>query len=182
MSEKANKKFAKIYDKHIDQIYRFVFIKTGSKETAEDLTSQVFVKGWRKFKAQGNDIKNVSAYLYQIARAEIANFYRDAAKFQIVSTGAVEIQDNQDDLEMTQEINFMGQDMQKALRTIEEDLQNILIWHYVEGLAFKEISKFLNRPEGTVRVMAHRALKELREKLADPTFGQSQEADSGELL
>ncbi len=34
----------------------------------------------------------------------------------------------------------------------------------MEDMSFKEIGKLLNKPEGTVRVMAHRALKELREK------------------
>ncbi len=165
MAGGANKKFAKIYDKHIDKIYRFVFLKTGSKELAEDLTSQVFTKGWKKFKLQGAEIKNMSAYLFQIARAEVANHYRETSKFQIVSAESVEIVDEREGLEASQDIQLIGQDIQKALGQLEEESQNILIWHYVEGLSFKEIGEFLNRPEGTVRVMAHRALKELKEAM-----------------
>lgn len=165
MAGGANKKFAKIYDKHIDKIYRFVFLKTGSKELAEDLTSQVFTKGWKKFKLQGAEIKNMSAYLFQIARAEVANHYRETSKFQIVSAESVEIVDEREGLEASQDIQLIGQDIQKTLGQLEEESQNILIWHYVEGLSFKEIGEFLNRPEGTVRVMAHRALKELKEAM-----------------
>ncbi len=165
MAGGANKKFAKIYDKHIDKIYRFIFFKTGSKELAEDLTSQVFTKGWKKFKLQGAEIKNMSAYLFQIARAEVANHYRETSKFQIVSAESVEIVDEREGLEASQDIQLIGQDIQKALGQLEEESQNILIWHYVEGLSFKEIGEFLNRPEGTVRVMAHRALKELKEAM-----------------
>ncbi|MFH0740173.1 MAG: sigma-70 family RNA polymerase sigma factor [bacterium] len=158
MTTPENKKFAKIYDKHIDKIYRFIFLKTGAKEVAEDITSQVFTKGWRKFKLQGADINNMSAYLFQIARAEVANHYREASKFQIVSAEAVEIVDTKNDL--------VGQDIKDVLRGVDDELQDIIIWHYVEGMSFKEIGKLLNKPEGTVRVMAHRALKELREKMA----------------
>lgn len=165
MAGGANKKFAKIYDKHIDKIYRFIFFKTGSKELAEDLTSQVFTKGWKKFKLQGAEIKNMSAYLFQIARAEVANHYRESSKFQIVSAEALEIADEKEGLETSQDINLLGQGVQSGLKQLEEESQNILIWHYVEGLSFKEIGEFLNRPEGTVRVMAHRALKELREAI-----------------
>jgi len=157
MATPENKKFAKIYDKHIDKIYRFVFLKTGAKEVAEDITSQVFTKGWRKFKLQGCDIENMSAYLFQIARAEVSNHYREASKFQIISAESVEIADAKP--------NFDGQDIKDTLKGLEDDLQNILIWHFVEGMSFKEIGRLLSRPEGTVRVMAHRALKELREKV-----------------
>jgi len=162
MEGRENKKFAKIYDKYIEKIYRFVFLKTGSKELAEDLTSQVFTKGWKKFKLQGAEIKNVSAYLFQIARTEIANYYRQTSKFQVVLTEALEVADEKGDLEASHISGLMGQEVQKALGGLEEELQNVLIWHYVEGISFKEIGGFLNRPEGTVRVMAHRALKDLR--------------------
>ncbi|MDD5738589.1 MAG: sigma-70 family RNA polymerase sigma factor [Candidatus Pacebacteria bacterium] len=167
MASPENKKFAKIYDKHIDKIYRFIFLKTGVKEVAEDITSQVFTKGWRKFKLQGCEVKNMSAYLFQIARAEVANHYREKNKFQIISAQAVEIIDDQPNPETTQEIVVNTQDAQSALRELEDGLQDILIWHYVEGMSFKEIGGLLSRPEGTVRVMAHRALKELREKMEE---------------
>ena len=164
MPDKANKKFAKIYDKHIDKIYRFVFLKTGTKEIAEDITSCVFTKGWKKFSLQGMSINNVSAYLFQIARAEVANFYRDASKFKIISVQSIEeVEDVHGGIKSSQEISLIGQDIKNNLKELEDDLQDIIIWHYVEGMSFKEIGKLLNRPEGTVRVMAHRALKELKE-------------------
>ena len=166
MESGANKKFAKIYDKHIDKIYRFVFLKTGSKELAEDLTSQVFAKGWKKFKLQGAEIENMSAYLFQIARAEVASHYREEGRFKVVSAEVSDVEDEKSGFEaLGQADGIRGQDIQETLKKLDEDLQNIVIWHYVEGLPFKEIGKFLNRPEGTVRVMAHRALKELKECL-----------------
>lgn len=165
MAKGANKKFAKIYDKHIDKIYRFVFLKTGSKESAEDVTSQVFTKAWKKFKLQGAEIENMSAYLFQIARAEVANHYRQGAKFKIVSTETVEIADSQIMPENSQDIQLIGQGIQNALKQLDEEAQNILVWKYVENYSFKEIGKMLGKPEGTVRVAGHRALKELREKI-----------------
>ncbi len=114
MATLENKKFAKIYDKHIDKIYRFIFLKTGTKEVAEDITSQVFTKAWRKFKLQGRDIENMSAYIFQIARAEVANHYRDASKFQIISTEVVEIVDAKD--------SFDGQDIKNVLKGLDNEL------------------------------------------------------------
>jgi len=43
------KQYSKIYDQYINKIYRFVFLKVSSKEVAEDLTTEVFVRGWDKY-------------------------------------------------------------------------------------------------------------------------------------
>ncbi len=165
------KKFAKLYDKYVNKIYRFISLKVGSQETAEDLTSQVFTKGWRRFR-ESQDIKNPSAYLYQIARAEISNHYRRGAKFQIISTEANPITDSQlTDPQPTAEESFKLQSdieiMRASLSQLNDDYQNIIIWRYLDGFSFKQIGQIMERPEGTVRVMVHRALKELREKMGE---------------
>jgi len=38
--------FSEIYDFYVVRIFRFVYLKTSSKETAEDLASEVFLKYW----------------------------------------------------------------------------------------------------------------------------------------
>jgi len=54
--EKKNKKeFEKIYDTHVEQIYRFVYLKVDSKETAEDITSKVFTRTWKSLEGDGEN-------------------------------------------------------------------------------------------------------------------------------
>jgi len=48
------KEFSKIYDKCIDKIYRFIFLKVNSQEIAQDLTSETFLKGWEAFRKSQN--------------------------------------------------------------------------------------------------------------------------------
>ena len=158
------KKFAKLYDKYVEKIYRFVFLKVSSQEEAQDLTSQVFTKGWRKFR-KGEKIDNPSAYLYQIARAEIANHHREKAKFQTVQASADQIIDPNPGLEEAQELQSDLEILKKTLPQLKDDYQNVVIWRYLEGFSIKNIAQMMEKPEGTVRVMVHRALKELREKM-----------------
>ena len=158
------RKFAKIYDKYVEKIYRFVFLKVDSQQAAEDLTAQVFTKGWDRFRT-GEKIKNPSAYLYQIARAEIADHYRKGAKFQIISTEANPIPDPQPTAEENLGLKSDIEVLRTSLSQLNDDYQNVIIWRYLEDLSFKEIARIMERPEGTVRVMVHRALKELREKM-----------------
>lgn len=168
MSKRQEKQFSRIYDNYIDKIYRFVFLKVGSEETAQDVTAQVFTKGWKKFKS-GARIENVSAYLYQIARAEIANYYRGTNRYQVISTESVQIADLEGTpsaVESRQQLKGDIEKVKKILAQLDEDSQNVLIWKYLDNYSNKEIAEMLGKSEGAVRVMLHRALAQLREKAA----------------
>lgn len=165
------KQFEKIYDQYINKIYRFIFLKVGSKEISEDLTTQVFIKGWKKFKEYSKEIKNPGAYLYQIAKTEIVDYYRKESKFknisfeinqeifnQIIDFNSSKIEE---DLTLKREIELL----KTALDQLRDDYQNLIIWRYLDELSPKEIAEIIEKPEGTTRVMLFRALGELREKM-----------------
>ena len=166
MFNSPRKQFSKIYDQCIDKIYRFIFLKVSSQEIAEDLTSEVFSRGWEAFQKNTQEIKNPNAFLYQIARNLIVDFYRQKGAANTVSTDACqELCDPNVNLE---EQVFVRSDIQlarTALSRIKEDHQNIIIWYYLDELSVPEIATMTDKPEGTVRVIIHRALKELRKEI-----------------
>jgi len=156
------KEFSKIYDKYINQIYRFVFLKVNSKEIAEDITSETFLKVWESYK--NNKIENVSAFLYQVARNLITDYYRQKSRTQFLPLESVSIIDPSNNLKEISENKSDIETIKSALFRLEnENYQNIIIWHYLNDLSIKEISKINNQSEGAVRVMLSRALKELKE-------------------
>ncbi len=156
------KEFSKIYDKYINQIYRFVFLKVNSKEIAEDITSETFLKAWESYK--NNKIENVSAFLYQVARNLLTDYYRQKSRTQFLPLDSVSIIDPSNNLKEISENKSDIETIKSALFRLEnENYQNIIIWHYLNDLSIKEISKINNQSEGAVRVMLSRALKELKE-------------------
>lgn len=165
----SKKKFSKTYDKYIEKIYRFIYLKVDTQETAEDITSQVFIKAWKVIKktSKQEEIKNISAYLYQIARAEIANHYRGKSKIQTISIESFQISDSQIDLEKEQFNKVEIEGLKKAISQLDDDYQNVIIWRHLDGLSYKKIAEIMEKPEGTVRVINHRALKALREKITE---------------
>lgn len=166
---KIKKKFSKIYDKYVEKIYRFIFLKVDSQETAEDLTSQVFVKVWERLNNQNNqkEIGNLTAYLYQIARNEIADYHRQKAKFPIIPGEGFSLADSNPNLEQLHQLREELEILRTSLAQLKEDYQNVIIWRYLENYSIKEISQLLGKTEGGVRVMLHRALKDLRKKMGN---------------
>ncbi len=162
------KKFSKIYDKNVEKIYRFVFLKVNSRQKAEDITSQVFTKGWEFFKTEDKKIKNPSAFLYQIARNLIVDFYRKKGKIQVVSTEeAKQMSDPSVDLTEAAKIDSEVRLVKECLQNLKEDYKDVIILRYLDDLSTEEVAQIMNKSRGAVRVMLHRALKVLRKEVEE---------------
>ncbi len=157
--------FGQIYDLYITKIYRFVFIKVNRKVDAEDIASQVFLNAWQhinNFQFQGFPF---SSWLYKIASNAVIDFYRTQKHHEnIDSVDADAISDTPEtDKNLDQE--FEIEIVKNALKKLEPDQQNLLIMKFIEDLPNKEIAEILGKTEGAVRVIQHRALKQLKKQL-----------------
>lgn len=161
------KEFSSIYDQYIDKIYRFIFVKVNSQEIAEDLCSEAFLRCWQAFKDNHNEIKNLNAFLYQIARNLVIDHYREKGRTQIVPADCVPIIDPRTDLEEEVLSRSDLDTIKLSLANLKENYQEIIIWHYIEDLSISEIARMLNKSEGAVRVVVHRALKALRNEVGE---------------
>lgn len=159
------KEFSNIYDKHIDKIYRFIFFKVNSEDVAKDLCSEAFLKCWESFKDQDKKIENIQAFLYRIARNLVVDHYREKGRTEIVPTDCVLISDPGTSVFDKAAASSDFERVKSAISNINEDYQNIILLHYIEGLPMPEIAKMLDKTEDTARVTLHRALKALREEL-----------------
>lgn len=170
MADSLNEQFSRIYDQYIDKIYRFVYLKVNSQEIAEDITSKVFLKGFEAYQAKFEirnskfEIKNVGAFLYQIARNAVVDHYRAQGRAKTVSIDASpEIADSGTN---AQDKAILRADMaviKKGIQKLKKEHQDIIIWHYLEDMPISDIAKLLDKPAGTVRVMLHRGLKDLKD-------------------
>lgn len=162
------KTFSKIYDQYIDKIYRFIFLKVNSQEIAEDLCSETFLKGWEALKKSQNPesnnrkIENPPAFLYQIARNLVTDYYREKGRTQVVSTESTPVVDPREDLGEKAMLESDIDNIRTALVSLKEEYQNMIIWYYLDDLSILEIAKILDKSEGAIRVQLHRALKALR--------------------
>ncbi|MDP3057622.1 MAG: RNA polymerase sigma factor [bacterium] len=163
--------FAALYDEHIKSIYRFIYFKVSSKEEAEDLASETFLKAWNYLSKidNSNKIHNFKAFLYQIANNLVIDFYRKRSLLPIsLNDGEWEdanIPDGQlsgiDKIKKDDDV----EELRKAFKKIPENYSTVVIWYYLEELEVMEIAKILGKSEGTVRVTIHRALKALKKVL-----------------
>ncbi|RLG14270.1 hypothetical protein DRN69_04425 [Candidatus Pacearchaeota archaeon] len=157
--------FSEFYNKNIDKVFRFIYLRVDTTETAQDLTSLAFLKLWKR---KSSDISNPTAFLYRIARNQIIDFYRAKSKKPLSLDKVGEIADFQvaqptfsQKIELTMEMERI----KKAIHNIKPVYADVIIWHYVDDLSNKEIAQILKKTEGNVRVIIHRALEALKKQL-----------------
>lgn len=163
--------FSRLYDLYVKTIYRFVYFKVNSREEAEDLTSETFLKAWDYISKpeNSNKIRNIKAFLYQIASNLVIDFYRKKALLPLSLNSMVESMDVRDDRSLSHidkfEKDVEVSELKKAFKNIPENYCDVIIWYYLEEFKISEISQILEKSEGTVRVLIHRALKSLKREL-----------------
>jgi RNA polymerase sigma-70 factor, ECF subfamily len=154
--------YGQIYDIYVKQIYRFVYYKISNHEEAEDLTSEVFLKAWN-YLNEGNEIKNIKALLYQLARNLVIDLYRKRSSHREIKIEQIEIIQSPDESnEKRLEDKLEHQKIVKNLDKLKNEYKEVIILKYIEGLKTSEIAKIMNKSRASVRVLSHRALKKLK--------------------
>jgi len=159
--------FIKAYDLYIDQLYRFVYFKVGSKEEAEDLCSAVFLKAWNYILTDNlKDRNTLKALLYKIARNLIIDHYRKNKVRETVSLNGdngIEVIDEKQNMGRDLEIKTDLLVLETKLPELKDEYREVIILRFVNELSVKEISEILDKTRGNVRVLIFRALSALRE-------------------
>lgn len=150
---KGKIRYLKFYFKYKDKIYSYFWYRTGGKtEIAEDLTQEVFLKAWKEFSSYSRD-KPFQAWIYKIAHNHLVDYYR-ASKPEVEIEKAKKKFENKD----------AYPELWLILDQLPEKEKDIIIMKYLYGFNYKEIGEMISQSEGSVRVVAHRALKKLKTK------------------
>jgi RNA polymerase sigma-70 factor (ECF subfamily) len=153
--------FGRLYDMHVDRVYRHVYYRVGNEADAEDLTQQVFLKAWQAIHRYKKTTSPFIAWLMTISHNLVVDFYR-TKKDKAYLEAEVLANDSASSLEQATEISFEQQHLRRAILQLGGDEQQVVILRFMESFEFAEIASVLKKKEGNVRVILHRALVKLR--------------------
>lgn len=173
------RKFSRIYRQQVKEIYRFIFLKVESKETAEDLTAEVFRRGWLSFR-RGLDpnspqkkIKQPRAFLYHLTRYIIVDYYRHNPSVNTVSSEERnEFPDKEPSIEEQQEVILNRNRVQRALASLKDDYREILVQYYINELSLRQIAKIEELSLTAIKTRLYRARQALRQKINEQEGGK----------
>lgn len=155
--------FSLLYDAYIKKIYNFIYYKTFSKEIAEDLTSQVFIKTMEKIGSFDSSKGKFSSWLYQIARNMVVDHYR-AVKNDANIEDAWDLAGD-DDLERDADAWQKLSKVEKYLRELKSEQREIIIMRVWQDMSYREIAEILGKSEGNCKMIFSRTMSTLRENM-----------------
>lgn len=156
--------FGLLYDACVERVYRYVYFRITDEVTAEDITAQVFLKGWERLDNYQPGNSPFIAWLYTIARNLVIDHYR-TRKTSLPLEAAISLAAEAPGLDEQAQVRSDLQAMRVALQRLTEDQQQVLILKFIAGLTTETIARMMGKREGSVRALQMRALQTLAKHL-----------------
>jgi RNA polymerase sigma-70 factor (ECF subfamily) len=158
--------FALLYRRYLDRVYSYAFYQLGNHHDAEDATERTFLAALRGLPSYQDRGSSFRAWLFTIAHNTIANARRTRARrrteplperldLRAPNADPAGIVGRAEELRRVRE----------AIRALPEDRQQVVLLRFVDGLSSREIGAVLGRSPAAVRVLLHRALRDLVERM-----------------
>ena len=156
--------FAQLYRRHYDSVFRYCIHRIFERQTAEDITSQVFLKVVENFELFRGNEQQFRTWLYRIATNTINNHLRKTARENRLLKTAGELANSRgaDCGESSKRLALL----REAVLALKPRYQTIITLRFFEKLKLTEIAEVLGSSSGTIRSQMARALAKLRRKLA----------------
>lgn len=148
--------FNKLYEKYKELIYGIAFSILKNKEDSEEIVQSIFIKIFKLEKEKLPKSKEAS-WLYTITKNEVIDFLRNKKK-EISLDEIYYITNEQNEINDIIDKETYNKIIQK-LNTNEQEIVSLKI---ISKLSFKEISKILNIPIGTVQWKYYKAIHSLK--------------------
>jgi RNA polymerase sigma-70 factor, ECF subfamily len=156
--------FAALYDRYLDRVYRYVYYRVRNRADAEDLTQQVFLKAWGAINRFARTGAPFAGWLFTIAHNLVVNFLRRARPADPLAEEPANGH-RWADPEATVLARHDEMAVQKAVSRLKPEQQQVILLRFFAQMPCSDIAATMNRSEGNVRVMQHRALADLRRLL-----------------
>lgn len=154
-----------LYDQHHDSIFKYLWLRSGDQQVAEDLTGDVFIRMMSALPNYRSTGVPFRAWLYRIAHNLIVDHFRRANLRTTVPLEAIEESERGDDLQVAVDRRLMIERLQQALSQLDQIQREVVALRFVVGLSLQEVAQVIGRSEAAVKSLQHRGLAALRHTL-----------------
>jgi RNA polymerase sigma-70 factor (ECF subfamily) len=165
------KAYKELYLLMFDSLFQFSYSLVKSKQVAQELVSDVFIKLWQ-IRSQMNTIDNLKPYLFGITKNFSLSYLARASKNLSIQIDDIEM----DEIDIESLIEFKNPEdlfiSKETIKNVIQAIQNLppqcqIIFSLVkvEGLKYKEVAKLLNISVFTVRNQVAIAIKKIEDAL-----------------
>lgn len=155
--------FAELYRRHVTRIYRYLLARVGNEQDAQDLTAQTFLAALESIPSFRGESR-FTTWLFGIAHHRALDHYRKQRP--VVALEFVEeISDSEPLPDETVNQQLQLEDVMRVMQVLSKDRAEALALHSFGGLTVKEVANVMHKKEAAVRMLIHRAIRDLQTRL-----------------
>lgn len=158
--------FAEIYGTLLDPVFRYLYWNLNSREDAEDLAEEVFLRCLVNIGAYDQGRGPFKAWAFRIAHNLLVDHQRRRGR-----RGEEELQEDLGDGAASAPESLEEEERARVLREVLKELpsrqRQVIAMKYFAEMSNAEVAKTMGRSEGAVNALQHRALRHLGKLLEE---------------
>lgn len=154
-----------LYDQHHQALFRYLWSRVGERQTAEELTGDVFMRMLAALPRYRPSVVPFRAWLYRIAHNLLVDHYRKEGGQVTLPLQAVEDLNGASDPASLIEQQLTLERLHQALAAIDDPQRTVVALRFLSGLSLEETAAVLDKSESAVKALQHRGLVAMRRAL-----------------
>jgi RNA polymerase sigma-70 factor, ECF subfamily len=155
-----------LYLIHFDRIYSYLHVSVGNRHDAEDLTTQTFLKMLESIGRFRWQSAPFSAWLFRIAHNLAMDHFRARKRVQPEEEVPEPPGSEEPSAELEALQSIGRQSMLELIDKLSPEQQQVLTLKFVFNFPNADVAKILDKTEGAIKSLQHRALASLQKQLA----------------
>ena len=155
-----------LYLIHFDRIYSYLHMSVGNRHDAEDLTTQTFLKMLESIKRFRWQSAPFSAWLFRIAHNLAMDHFRANRRWQPEEDVPEPAGESEPSAEAAAFQSIGRQSMLQLIEDLSVEQQQVLTLKFVFNLPNAEVATILDKTEGAIKSLQHRALVSLQKQIS----------------
>jgi RNA polymerase sigma-70 factor, ECF subfamily len=160
--------FGQLYDRYFDTVYCYIYYRVYDRATAEDFTSETFLRALRRIGGVSNQGRDIGAWLVTIARNIVIDHVKSARnRLEVTTPEIVESGDREPGPEASVLNALTIEHLMRAVGQLGHDQRDCITLRFIQGLSVSETAQVMGKNDRAVKALQHRAVR----KLADLVRG-----------
>lgn len=162
--------FGRLFDRYHDTVFRFVLFRLGDRPAAEDLTQETFVRAYRRITSVSYQGRDIGAWFVTIARNLVLDHVK-SSRYRLESSTAEVADVAPSTFRAGPESEVIAgathAELLRCVARLGDDQQECIALRFLQGLSVAETAEIMNRNEGAVKALQHRAVRRLAQLLPE---------------
>jgi RNA polymerase sigma-70 factor (ECF subfamily) len=158
--------FGQLYDQYVDSVFRYVLFRVGDRTLAEDVTSETFLRAFRRIGSLSYQGRDVGAWFVTIARNIVLDHVKSSRfRLEVATADPDDANNTQVGPEHQVITRLTHDELLRCVAQLGDDQRECIVLRFLQGLSVAETAVIMERNDGAIKALQHRAVRRLAQLL-----------------